>query len=141
MAKPLGEKSRKLREAIKAHPGKDNSEIAALLTGQHLELGVKPGDVAAQRQALKKLAGDGDDEDDRPEEDDRGGEEAPAPGAPAQAAARTTVPAATPATGADPALLMDRLFDLARDCGGWESLKRVVDRLADLAGKATPPRA
>src|SRR3954454_10120332 len=106
MAKPLGEKSRKLREAIKAHPDKGNTEIAALLAGQHPELGFKPSDVAAQRQAMKRLAGEGGEEDE-----EEGDQEALPSAAPAQEAARATGPAATPSTGTDPAALMDRLFD------------------------------
>src|SRR4051812_14673009 len=111
-----------------------NTELATLLAGQHseLDLDFKPGDIAAQRQALKKLAGNGDEDEGAGEE--RGQDEAP-PLAAAPQAARATERPAAPTPVADPVALMDRVFDLARDCGGWESLRRLVDRLADLAGK------
>src|SRR2546421_2818356 len=109
-----------------------NTELADLLAGQHSELDIdfKPGDIAAQRQALKKLAEDGDEDEDG--DDGWGPDEAP-PAAPAPQAARATERPATPAPAADPTAVVDRVFDLARDCGGWENLRRLVDRLADLA--------
>src|SRR5437660_3309819 len=96
-----------------------NAELAVLLAGQHseLDIGFKPGDIAAQRQALKKLAENGDEDEGADEE--RGQHEAP-PSAPAPRAARATERPATPAPVADPTAVVDRVFDLARDCGGWE---------------------
>src|SRR4051794_17239055 len=112
----------------------DNAELAALLAGRHsaLDIGFKPGDIAAQRQALKKLAGNGDE--DEGADEGWGQEEAP-PAQPGSPAARATESPGTPAPVADPTAVVDRVFDLARDCGGWENLRRLVDRLADLAGK------
>src|SRR5262249_44096998 len=42
--------------------------------------------------------------------------------------------AATP-TQPSPLDLIDRLFDLAKECGGFEPLKRLVDRCAELEGR------
>src|SRR4051794_34541277 len=112
-----------------------NAELATLLAGQHSELDIdfKPGDIAAQRQALKKLAENGD-EDEGADDAERGQHEAP-PVAPAPQAARATGRPGTPTPVADPTAVVDRVFELAWDCGGWENLRRLVDRLADLAGK------
>src|SRR5438309_2214752 len=100
-----------------------NTELAVLLAGQQSELDIdfKPGDIAAQRQALKKLAENGDEDEEGDE--DRGQHEAP-PSAPAPQAARATERPAAPTPVADPVALVDRVFDLARDCGGWGNLRR-----------------
>src|SRR3954468_20150319 len=104
--KPLGEKSRVIRQAIKAHPDMGNAELAVLLAGQHSELDIdfKPGDIAAQRQALKKLAENGDEDGDGDE--GWGPDEAP-PAAPQ--VARATERPATPAPAADPTAVVDRV--------------------------------
>ncbi len=58
MAKPLGPKSSMIREAIKANPKKGNKEIAELLNDaperMDDKIKVSAGDVAQQKQALKK---------------------------------------------------------------------------------------
>jgi hypothetical protein len=124
MAKPLGEKSVLIRNAIKAHPGMSNIELAKLLSEsparQQDKIEVSPSDVSAQKQALKKL-----------EE----GSAAPASdnGEPAKPKAKAppTVPQAEqpPARPASTLDLIDRVFDLSKECGGLEQLKHLVDRL------------
>jgi hypothetical protein len=58
MAKPLGPKSILIRDAIKNNPDLGNTEIAQLINGSDErkkdKIEVKPGDIAAQRQAMKK---------------------------------------------------------------------------------------
>jgi anti-sigma factor RsiW len=60
MAKPLGAKSLLIREAIKAHPDKGNTELADMINGsdarQHDKLKVTAQDIASQKQAMKKAA-------------------------------------------------------------------------------------
>jgi hypothetical protein len=58
MAKPLGERTKLIRQAITDHPRTGNTDLARLLNEQHAGLDVKPNDIAKQKQAMKKL-GDG----------------------------------------------------------------------------------
>src|SRR5437870_5158540 len=59
MAKPLGPKSKLIREAISANAGKGNTELAELLNGaaerKTDKIKVTANDVSQQRQALKNL--------------------------------------------------------------------------------------
>jgi hypothetical protein len=59
MAKPLGAKSRLIREAIHKNPNKGNTELAEMLSASADraadKLTITAQDVAAQRQALKNL--------------------------------------------------------------------------------------
>jgi hypothetical protein len=124
MAKPLGPKSVLIRTAIKNNPDLGNTEIAQLINGSEErkkdKIEVKPADIAAQRQAMKKA-----------------GETLPAPSAakkPAGKKAARVRKAAAPraATQAGPVDLIDRTLDLAAQAGGVAALKRLVDRLADM---------
>jgi hypothetical protein len=142
MAKPLGPKSLLIRQAITTHSGKGNTELAELLNDSHDRMDdkikVTAQDVAAQRQAMKKP----------------GAAKAPAAAAapapatkpagngrrkpgrkpgrkPAAAAPRPAV-ASAPASPVD---LIDRTFALAQECGGFEQLKRLVDRIAVMQGR------
>src|SRR4051812_28057877 len=58
MAKPLGSKSRLIRQAIGTNPDKGNTELAEMLNDAEErmddKLKVTAQDVAAQRQAMKK---------------------------------------------------------------------------------------
>src|SRR5260221_210515 len=58
MAKPLGPKSRLIREALGTHPDKGNTELAELINDaddrMDDKIKVTAQDVAAQRQAMKK---------------------------------------------------------------------------------------
>jgi hypothetical protein len=126
MAKPLGPKSKLIRQAIGENPAKGNTALADMLNGARErkadKIKVTADDVAKQRQALKKL----------------GGAKAPAatpagngrrkPGPRPAAALRAS--AALPA--GDAVELIDQALDLARRCGGMAALKRLVDRLADV---------
>jgi hypothetical protein len=131
MAKPLGPKSILIRHAIKANPDLGNTEIATLINGsedrKRDKIEVKPGDIAQQRQAMKKA-----------------GEAVPAPRAASKPAGkkgkggRTRQAAAPPAGAPQPAAqagpvdLIDKTLDLAQQAGGVAALKRLVDRLADM---------
>jgi hypothetical protein len=131
MAKPLGEKSILIRNAITAHPDKTPKEIADLLNDSDDRMDdkikVTPNDVSQQKQAMKKP----------------GAQKAPAaakkpagngrrkpgrkPGRKPAAAAPRAVSA--PAA-ANPVELIDWTFALAQQCGGIQQLKKLVDRLA-----------
>lgn len=135
MAKPLGPKSLLIRQAITAHPDKGNTAIAELLNDSHDRMDdkikVTAQDVASQRQAMKKP----------------GAEKAPAAAAaPAAKAARNgrrkpgrkpgrkpaaAAPRPAAATSGNPVDLIDKTFALAQECGGFEQLRRLVDRLAE----------
>ena len=59
MAKPLGPKSRLIRDAIAAHPSLANKELAAFINKSPARkedgIEVTPIDVAQQKQAMKKM--------------------------------------------------------------------------------------
>jgi hypothetical protein len=134
MAKPLGAKSILIREAIKAHPKKGNTEIAELINDSHDRMDdkikVTPQDIAQQKQAMKKGGGSVAAAPE-PEVPTRA-----KPGRPKGSGGRPkkAVTAATPARAAaaasSPVDLIDRTFSLANECGGFEQLKKLVDRLA-----------
>ena len=137
MAKPLGPKSLLIRQTIAAHPDKGNKEIAELINDSHDRMDdkikVTPQDIAQQKQAMKKAgelpkAGTG-----------TGGKKGRGNGgrraAGQQAATAPAVPpraAAPAASSANPVDLIDKALDLAQQCGGVATLKRLVDRLADM---------
>src|SRR5262245_43000234 len=116
MAKPLGEKSRIIREAITANPKLGNTKVAALLNGhddrKKDKLEFKAQDVAQQKVAMKKAAG-------VPAR--RRKRKATVKPAPSGATAALKVPTAYEQQ--NPAALVERVFALARDCGGMGALK------------------
>jgi hypothetical protein len=61
MAKPLGEKSRLIRDAINNNPGRGNTELAQRVNdsdaAKKAKIEVKASDVAQQKQAMKKAGG------------------------------------------------------------------------------------
>src|SRR5262249_3751914 len=146
MPKPLGEKSRVIREAIHANPDLGNKELAELLNSsaerEKDRLKVSPTDVARQKLVLKQAGQSAGEKEPQP-----AGAKQSEPKArrrrPAQrrrkgqapevaAAAAREVSANGPDRGttpppAKPLELIDRLFDLAKECGGFEGLKRLVD--------------
>jgi hypothetical protein len=129
MAKPLGPKSLLIRDAIRAHPDKGNKELAEMINASPArkedKIEVKPGDIAQQKQAMKKSG-------------DAPPAEKPAPakrGRRGGARKRTTAtptPATAAAPSASPVDLIDKTLDLAAQAGGVAALKRLVDRLADM---------
>jgi hypothetical protein len=123
MAKPLGEKSRIIRDAITANPKLGNTKVAALLNGhddrKKDKLEFKAQDVAQQKVALKKAAGG-------PTRRKRKAAVKPVP-----AAATATLKATTSQEHKNPVALVERVFALARDCGGMGALKDLVVLLAD----------
>lgn len=131
MAKPLGPKSQLIRQAIADNPGMGNKEIAETLMDDNARLDdkikVTPQDVAQQKQQMKKagidLTAAKKLEAAKPEPKKRGRK-------PGQVA--TSRPA--PAAAASPVDLLDKAFDLAKQCGGVQHLKRLVDRIAEMQG-------
>jgi hypothetical protein len=141
MAKPLGAKSRVIREFIAAHPGMGNTELAETINfsdaAKEEEISVTASEVSAQRQALKKLAekaAPAEMVEFTPPYEPAAAAEPRArkkPG-PRPTAAITAAPALpSPAAQTDPVDLIDKVFDLAEESGGLEQLKRLVDRLAE----------
>jgi hypothetical protein len=61
MAKPLGPKSLRIREAIAQNPDLGNTELAQFITGSDKaraeKIEVKAQDIAQQKQAMKKAGG------------------------------------------------------------------------------------
>jgi hypothetical protein len=131
MAKPLGPKSRLIREAIKANPGTKNKALAELINSspdrKSDKIKVTPNDVAQQRTALKQSGG----EASKPASSE------PAKKKPGRPKKNTTAtPAIAPRAVASPAAsiiamdLIDKAYALATECGGVQQLKRLVDRMA-----------
>lgn len=142
MAKPLGPKSLLIREAIRAHADLGNTELAELINSSDArkedKIKVTANDVAQQRQAMKK-AGETVPTPTRGGGMKKGGARGGRRRAAAQASA---APAGLPqsagaavAPSASPLDLIDKAFALADECGGFEQLKRLVDRLAQVQGK------
>jgi hypothetical protein len=94
----------------------------------------KAGDIAKQKQALKK-AGDLPRAAAGKGRGRRGGKRGGRRAVGGQAAAAPAAqprPATSAAVSASPVDLIDRALDLAQQCGGVAALKRLVDRLADM---------
>jgi hypothetical protein len=123
MAKPLGEKSRLIRDAIKAHPKTGNTALAKLINGSDArkedKIEVTASDVNQQKQAMKKLA-------KVPKAKTAGGKEK----APKKPAGKPNAAPAPKKGGTTPADLLDNVYLLGGQCGGMNELKRLVERLA-----------
>jgi hypothetical protein len=160
MAKPLGQKSRIIREAIHNHPDKGNTAIAEMLNDSADRLDDKltftATDVSQQRTALKNLGKSASGAAPAPATQEAATEATPArgdatpasqPEAPApkrrgrkagrKPKARTAAndapaPAPRPAGHSRPVEVLGKVFDLAKECGGFVELKLLVDRLASL---------
>ncbi len=104
MAKPISQKTQIIREALAANAGMglDSAAVASIINAEG-KVHVKPSDVYAQRQTMKNVAG-------------------PLSDGPAVAVATTKPPGTVEVIG--------RLFALARDVGGIDELKRLVDVIA-----------
>lgn len=146
MAKPLGAKSLLIRAAIQAHPDKGNKNIAELLNDSHDRMDdkieVTPQDVAQQKQQMKKPGATMPAAAQTPTPEPANGVPAPESPVPAKRgrpkgslgkpkkAVVAPAPKAAPSS-ASPADLIDRVFALAEQCGGFKALQRVVNRLAE----------
>jgi hypothetical protein len=126
MAKPPGERTKLIRQAITDHPGVGNTELAALLNGK------KPGhdftaqDFAQQRQAMKNLEGKGTAEGEKAA--GKGGKkDETRPKGPATKAA--TVEEATGGLTADDLAV---LRSLVRKVGSVDTLIHYLELLRDI---------
>jgi hypothetical protein len=149
MAKPLSEKSRIIRAAIVGNPGKSNKDLAEMLNDSQDRLDdkitFKPDDIAQQKQAMKKpgaakaatLAAGPEKASaattrEKPAKPyagkKRGRKPGQKPAAQRQAAHVTAKPVAS-----GPVAVIDKVFGLAQECGGFGQLKQLVDRLAGMA--------
>jgi hypothetical protein len=146
MAKPPGAKTLVIRDAIKAHPDKSNKELAELINSSDArkedKINVTPADVNQQKQALKKLAVPANGEPAAASETSasqpeaapkkRGGRKPGRKAATRKVANAASPPAAKPSGHSRPVELLGKVFDLAKECGGFGELKLLVDRLAGL---------
>ena len=129
MAKPLSERTKLIRRAITDHPGVGNTELAKWLNDQKPGHDIKPSDVAAQRQAMKKLEAGGTAEAEGRADQGRKKEEA----RPEEPAAR-----AAPAEEAAPVPIgltaddLTALRGLVRKVGGVDALIRYLELLRDI---------
>jgi hypothetical protein len=126
MAKTLSEKSRLIREAITAHPNTGNTDLAEQLGKKHSNIEFKPGDVANQRTALKKLGSGSWASEEEDDFDDSSFTKAPPP---VVSAARATP--GTTGTG----LTMDDLAtlrSLVNKAGGVEGLIKWLEMIREI---------
>lgn len=126
MARELSLKSSLIREAILANPDVKNKPLADQLNAAPERLDDKlkfvPNDVAQQRQILKKNGAIAPKKLGRPKGSRNGTRPQETP----------PISAPTPARSqhSNPVEMIDRLFDMAEEYGGFSELKRLVDRLA-----------
>src|SRR4051812_49046804 len=122
MAKPLSPKSQLIREAIKANSKLGNADLAKLINSSDArkedKIKVTATDVGNQKQALKAMSATAKKK-----------AKAHKP-ATSTAANKPQVAQASTAKAANPVELIDRVFDLAGQCGGLAHLKRLVDRIS-----------
>jgi hypothetical protein len=125
MAKALSEKSRLIREAIAAHPNTGNTELAEKLGQKHTSIEFKPGDVANQRTALKKL-GSGSWAAEEDDFEDSSFTKAPPPATP-------STDRATPATSAAGLTVEDMatLRSLVAKAGGVDALIKWLEMIRE----------
>src|SRR5437899_3132260 len=136
MAKPLGPKSKLIREAISANPGKGNTELAEMLNGaaerKTDKIKVTANDVAQQRQAVKNLGGAKPAAATASAKPGVNGRKKPDRKPGKKPAAPATVRTASASAQASPIDLIDRTLELAGQCGGVGALKRLVDKIAEM---------
>jgi len=143
MAKPIGPKTQLIRDALKAHPGMGNTELAETINVSPARkedgIEVTAQDVAAQKQALKNL---GETAAPAPKATPIV-ETAPAPakkkgrpaGQPTKKGPATKPPSTATANGHGPVAMIDSVIDLAKQVGGIGELKHLVERIEQLQAK------
>src|SRR4051794_25553634 len=126
MAKPLSPKSKLIREALKANPKLGNADPAKLINSSDArkedKIKVTATDVGNQKQALKAMNATARKKAKSPKPATSMAANKP------QAARAQSMNGATKAAG--PVELIDRVFDLAEQCGGLAQLKKLVDRIS-----------
>jgi hypothetical protein len=127
MAKPLGEKSRLIRQAIADHPDMGNTALAEMLNKKHAMLDIKAPDVGNQRTALKKLSAGPAVEEEEEDFEDPSFTKAPPP-APTKAHQPPSVPAASGLTVDDLATLRS----LVAKAGGVEVLIKWLETIREM---------
>jgi hypothetical protein len=127
MAKPLSPKSKLIREALKANPNLGNADLARQINSSDArkedKIKVTATDVGNQKQALKAMNATA-----------RKKAKSPKP-ATSVAASKPQAAHASTAKAANPVELIDRVFDLAGQCGGLAQLKKLVDRISEGRGR------
>jgi hypothetical protein len=127
MARTLSPKSKLIREALKANPKLGNADLAKLINSSDARKGdkikVTATDVGNQKQALKAMNATA-----------RKKAKAHKPAASTaankpQAARAHSMNGATKSVS--PVDLVERVFDLAEQCGGLAQLKKLVDRISE----------
>jgi hypothetical protein len=126
MARTLSPKSVLIREALKANPKLGNADLAKLLNSSDArkedKIKVTATDVGNQKQALKAMNATARKKAKAPKPATSKAANKP------QAARAQSMNGATKAAG--PVDLVERVFDLADQCGGFAQLKRLVGRLS-----------
>src|SRR6476659_7922663 len=122
MAKPLGPKSKLIREAISANPNKGNTELAGMLNGSAErktdKIKVTANDVAQQRQALKSLGGAKPTAATASAKPAANGRKKPGRKPGRKPAAPAAIKPVSASAQASPIDLIDRTLELAGQCGG-----------------------
>jgi hypothetical protein len=126
MAKPLSPKSKLIREALKANPNLGNADLARQINSSDArkedKIKVTATDVGNQKQALKAMNATARK---------KAKAHKPATSMAANKPQATPMKATNGATKAvSPVELVERVFDLADQCGGFAQLKRLVGRLS-----------
>jgi hypothetical protein len=115
-----------------------NTELADMINKSPArkedKITVRPADIAQQKQAMKKAkpnAGPVTAKNGRRKGARRKAGRRRATTASTTAASTAQTQPATSATGG-PVDVLDKVFELAKECGGFGALKRLVDRCAEL---------
>lgn len=139
MAKTLTPKTQAIREAILAHPDTGPKALAQLINNAEEReadgVHVTPGEVASQQQAMRRT---GASLPAKPAEEPRPAKKPrpePEPVAEEEEAPPPRKERKAPARKPDLLDLLDKVVELATECGGIGELKRIVDRLIELRGR------
>jgi hypothetical protein len=126
MAKPPGERTKLIRQAIMDHRGMGNTALANKLNEQSPGHNIKPNDIAQQRQAMKKLGKGGA----KGPKATKGGKKAePRPDKPAASvAAVKAAPGSSGLTTDD----VDDLLSLVLKVGGVDNLIRYLQLMRSI---------
>jgi hypothetical protein len=116
MAKPPGERTLLIRQAITDHPGLGNTELAKLLNEQKPGHNITADDIAKQKLAVKHLAG-------ARTRKARGKKRQPRQEQPARAASVQKPPVSGGLTAED----LGALLNLGRKAGGVDNLIRYLE--------------
>ncbi len=130
------DKSQVIRDAIAENPGLSTAELVELLNDSTDRMDDKlvftEADVASVRKSLRRR-GPAREASERAAPEPVAETPPPQRDAPARKQPKPRqAPTPAAASAASPVELIDKVFDLAKECGGFEQLKRLVDRIAEI---------